>query len=97
RVRNAFIPPTALKMLRQVDDIRGRGVSLRSVMSAGEALGAQIYEWAEDALDIRINEMWGQTEFNYIVGNCSQIMAVKPGSMGKSYPGHRVEPIDESG
>ncbi len=97
RVRNAFIPPTALKMLRQVDDIRGRGVSLRSVMSAGEALGAQIYEWAEDTLGVQINEMWGQTEFNYIVGNCSQIMAVKPGSMGKSYPGHRVEPIDESG
>ena len=97
RVRNAFIPPTALKMLRQVGDIRERGVRLRSVMSAGESLGAQIYEWAEAALGIQINEMWGQTEFNYIVGNCSTIMPVKPGSMGKSYPGHRVEPVDEEG
>ena len=97
RVRNAFIPPTALKMLRQIGDIRDLGVQLRSVMSAGESLGAKIYEWAEEALGVQINEMWGQTEFNYIVGNCSKIMPVKPGSMGKSYPGHRVEPLDEAG
>ena len=97
RVRNAFIPPTALKMLRQIGDIRDRGVQLRSVMSAGESLGAQIYEWAEEALGVQINEMWGQTEFNYIVGNCSKLMPVKPGSMGKPYPGHLVEPVDEAG
>ena len=97
RVRNAFIPPTALKMLRQVPDIRQRGVALRSVMSAGESLGAHIFEWAKDALGVEVNEMWGQTEFNYLVGNCSQIMSVKPGAMGKPYPGHRVEPVDEEG
>ena len=97
RVRNAFIPPTALKMLRQVGDLKARGVHLRSVMSAGESLGAQLYEWATQALGVQVNEMWGQTEFNYIVGNCSAIMPVKPGSMGKAYPGHRVEPVDEGG
>ncbi len=97
RVRNAFIPPTALKMLRQVGDLKARGVHLRSVMSAGESLGAQLYEWTTQALGVQVNEMWGQTEFNYIVGNCSAMMRVKPGSMGKAYPGHRVEPVDESG
>jgi acetyl-CoA synthetase len=97
RVRNAFIPPTALKMLRQVGDLKARGVHLRSIMSAGESLGAQLYEWAAQALGVQVNEMWGQTEFNYIVGNCSAIMPVKPGSMGKAYPGHRVEPVDEGG
>ena len=71
RVRNAFIPPTALKMMRQVGDLRALGVDLRSVMSAGETLGAQLYEWAMSALGIGINEMCGQTEFNYIIGNCS--------------------------
>ena len=96
-VRNAFIPPTALKLMRQVSDLRGMGVNLRSVMSAGESLGAQLYEWARESLGIEINEMWGQTEVNYIVGNCSQIMPVAPGSMGKPYPGHRVEPVDEQG
>ena len=97
RVRNAFIPPTALKMLRQVDHLAERGVQLRSVMSAGESLGAQLYEWADQMLGVKVNEMWGQTEFNYIVGNCSAIMPVRPGSMGKSYPGHRVEPVDKDG
>jgi acetyl-CoA synthetase len=98
RVRNAFIPPTALKMMRQVGDIRGRyGVQLRSIMSAGEAVGAEVYHWVRDALGLEVNEMWGQTEFNYLVGNCSAIMPVRPGSMGKPYPGHWVDVIDEQG
>ena len=41
--------------------------------------------------------MWAQTEFNYICGNCAEVMEVRPGSIGKSYPGHRVEPVDENG
>lgn len=98
RVRNAFIPPTALKMMRQVGDIRARfKVELRSIMSAGEAVGAELYHWAREALGVEVNEMWGQTEFNYLVGNCSAIMPVRPGSMGKPYPGHEVEVIDEQG
>ncbi len=98
RVRCAFIPPTALKMMRQVKDPRGRhGVDLRAVMSAGESMGAELYHWGRDVLGIEINEMWGQSEFNYIVGNCSAIMPVRPGAMGKSYPGHRVAPVDEEG
>ena len=97
-VRNAFIPPTALKMLRQLPDLRsGYGVELRSVMSAGEAVGEELIHWGREALGLTINEMWGQTEFNYLVGNCAAIMAPKPGSMGKPYPGHRVEVIDAEG
>ncbi len=98
QVRNAFIPPTALKMIRQVDRIRERyEVRLRSVMSAGETLGAELYQWGRDVLDLEINEMWGQSEANYLVGNCSALMEVQPGSMGKAYPGHRVEPVDSEG
>ena len=60
RVRNAFIPPTALKMLRQVPDLRsGYGVELRSVMSAGEAVGEELIHWGREALGLTINEMWG--------------------------------------
>ncbi len=95
-VSNAFIPPTALKMIRQVgDDVRQRfKLRLRAVMSAGEAVGAELYHWAREALAVELNEMWGQTEFNYLVGNCSAIMPVRPGSMGKSFPGHEVDAID---
>lgn len=97
-VRNAFIPPTAMKMLMQVDDPKRKyGLRLRSIMSAGEQVGTEVLRWASDALGVGVNEMWGQTEFNYLVGNCSEIMPARPGSMGKPYPGHNVEPVDASG
>ena len=97
-VTNAFIPPTALKMLRSVANLRQQySVKLRAVMSAGEQLGEELIHWGEEALGLTINEMWGQTEFNYLVGNCSAIMPPKPGSMGKPYPGHRVDVIDDEG
>ncbi len=97
-VKNAFIPPTALKMMRQVPDIGSRfKLAFRSIMSAGETLGEEVFRWAEDALRVSVNEMWGQTEFNYLVGNCSEIMPVKPGSMGKPYPGHSIGVIDGEG
>ena len=97
QVKNAFIPPTALKMMRQADNIGEIRGAFRSIMSAGETVGAELFEWGKEALDLEINEMWGQTEFNYLVGNCADIMPIKPGSLGKAYAGHRVDVIDESG
>ena len=98
RVRNGFIPPTALKMLRQVANMQKRfDINMRSIMSAGESLGTELYHWGKEAFGIEINEMWAQTEFNYIAGNCSEVMSVRPGSIGKSYPGHSVEAVDEDG
>ncbi|MGB0847308.1 MAG: AMP-binding protein [Thiolinea sp.] len=98
QVRNAFIPPTALKLIRQINDIPTRyQLNLRSIMSAGEAMGAELYQWGKEVLGVEINEMWGQTEFNYLAGSCSALMPTRPGSMGKAYPGHRVEAIDEEG
>lgn len=98
QVRNGFVPPTALKMLRQVTELKSRyDINFRSIMSAGEAMGAELYHWGQEALGIKINEMWGQTEFNYIAGSSSAIMEPRPGSMGKAYPGHHVGIIDERG
>jgi len=97
-VRNIFMPPTGLKMLRQVKNIRQRfDVRLRTIMSGGEALGAEVLNWAEEELNVKINEIYGQTEVNYAVGNCAEIMAVRPGSMGRPYPGHIVDVIDDDG
>ena len=98
RVRNAFIPPTAMKMLMQVDKPRERyGVQLRAVMSAGETVGEAVVGWAQEVLGLTVNEMWGQTEFNYLVGNCAVLLPVKPGSMGRPYSGHVVDVIDAAG
>jgi acetyl-CoA synthetase len=97
-VTNAFIPPTALKMLRALPELKaGHDLKLRAIMSAGEQVGEELIHWGRETLGLTINEMWGQTEFNYLVGNCSAIMMPKPGSMGKPYPGHRVDVIDDEG
>jgi acetyl-CoA synthetase len=57
-VTNAFIPPTALKMMRQVDNIRNRfKLGVRGIMSAGEAVGEELYRWTTDALAVKVNEM----------------------------------------
>ena len=50
---------------------------------------------ARQQLGVTVNEMFGQTEINYIVGNCAALWPPKPGSMGMGYPGHRVAVIDE--
>ena len=66
-------------------------------MSAGEAVGTTVFAWTQEALGVTINEMFGQTEMNYIVGNSHALWPAKPGSMGRPYPGHRVAVIDDDG
>jgi acetyl-CoA synthetase len=99
QVRNSFLFPTALKMMMKAfPRPRERfDVNLRSVMSAGEAVGTTVLEWAREALGVTINEMFGQTEMNYIVGNSHTLWPVKPGSMGRPYPGHRIVALDDEG
>jgi acetyl-CoA synthetase len=98
-VRNAFLFPTALKlMMKAFPTPRSRfKLDLRSIMSAGESVGATVIEWAREHLGVTINEMFGQTEINYVVGNCQAAWPVKPGSIGRPYPGHEVAIIDEQG
>src|SRR6185312_7636710 len=72
-------------------------IRLRSVGSGGEALGAETYEWGRSALGITINEFYGQTECNLVVGACAAIGLSRPGSMGKAIPGHNVAVIDGEG
>jgi acetyl-CoA synthetase len=98
-VRNTFLFPTALKlMMKAVPEPRKRyRLDLRSIMSAGESVGATVIEWAREQLGVTINEMFGQTEINYVVGNCQAAWPVKPGSIGRPYPGHQVAIVDEKG
>ena len=98
-VSNTFLFPTALKMMmKSVAAPRERyRLRLRAVMSAGEAVGETVYDWCRDALGITVNEMFGQTEMNYIVGNSHEKWPAVAGSMGRPYPGHRVAVIDDRG
>ncbi len=98
-VRNSFLFPTALKLMMKAvpEPKRQYKLNLRSVMSAGESVGVTVIEWAREQLGVTINEMFGQTEINYVVGNCQAGWPVKPGSIGRPYPGHEVAVINEKG
>ena len=98
-VRNSFLFPTALKlMLKAVPEPKKKySLNLRSIMSAGESVGVTVIEWAREQLGVTINEMFGQTEINYVVGNCQAGWPVKPGSIGRPYPGHKVAIVDDKG
>ena len=97
-VRNTFLPPTALKLMRQVKNPAERyDFQLRSVGSGGESLGEELLAWGREQLGLTINEFYGQTEVNLVVGNCSEVMQIKAGSMGRAIPGHTVEVIDDHG
>jgi acetyl-CoA synthetase len=98
-VRNTFLFPTALKMMMKAfpEPRRRFDVTLRSIMSAGEAVGDTVFAWSREALGITVNEMFGQTEINYIVGNSHTLWPAKPGSIGRPYPGHRIAVIDDAG
>jgi acetyl-CoA synthetase len=98
-VTNTFLFPTALKMMmKAVPAPREKyNLKLRAIMSAGEAVGDAVFNWGRSALGVTINEMFGQTEMNYIVGNSAEKWPAKPGSMGRPYPGHRVAVVDDEG
>ncbi|MCK8465482.1 AMP-binding protein [Aliiroseovarius sp. S1339] len=95
-IRNLFMPPTALKLLRQ-SDAPPKGVNIRSIGSGGESLGAGLLDWARDVLGVNVNEFYGQTECNLVLSSVAGAMAVKPGSMGQAIPGHDVAVINAHG
>jgi acetyl-CoA synthetase len=109
RVTHSFLFPTALKaIMKAVPEPRvHHRLHLRALMSAGEAVGDAVFAWCQQALGVTVNEMFGQTEINYVVGNCGRHVdaqgqvqpgwPARPGSMGRAYPGHRVSVIDDAG
>jgi len=97
-VRNAFIPPTALRMMRSVPSPRGRyDFKLRTMASGGESLGVEALEWGRAAFGLVINEFYGQTECNLVLASCDALGVSKPGAIGKPVPGHQVAIIRANG
>ncbi|RYY68474.1 MAG: AMP-binding protein, partial [Comamonadaceae bacterium] len=106
-VTHTFLFPTALKaMMKAYPKPRAQfRLKLQAIMSAGEAVGDAVFAYCRDQLGVVVNEMFGQTEINYVVGNCSMNgrtehgvgWPARAGSMGRPYPGHRVAVIDDDG
>jgi acetyl-CoA synthetase len=98
RVSNAFLPPTALKIMRQMAGIGHRhSLALRAVGSAGEALGREAYEWARAEFGLDVNEFYGQTECNAVIGSAHALGVGRAGAIGKAIPGHTVAILGPDG
>ena len=97
-VRNSYMPPTALRLLRSVERPAKRyDLKLRSVGSGGESLGKEILQWGREALGLIINESYGQTECNLMLASCANLGVSRPGAIGKAVPGHHLAILDEAG
>jgi acetyl-CoA synthetase len=98
RITNAFLPPTALKLMRPLGRVSDRfRLALRAVGSAGEALGRETYEWARGAFGVDVNEFYGQTECNAVIGSAHALGVGRAGAIGKPIPGHVVAVIGPDG
>lgn len=97
KVTLAFLPPTALRMLKAWGKPPSAELSLRSILSAGEQLGRETYDWAQQAFGLTVNEFYGQTECNLVLGSCAAVGASKSGATGRVVPGHQVAIIDAQG
>ena len=95
-IRNTFLPPTALKLMRLEPEATGWGLNMRSVASGGEPLGAELLDWGRQVFGTTINEFYGQTECNMTVSACIATEDPAPGAMGRAAPGHHVAVIDGS-
>ncbi len=97
-IRNAYIPPTALRMMRAVKAPRAKyDFSLRSVNTGGESLGAETFHWGREELGLTINESYGQTECNLVLASSALLGVNRPGAIGKPVPGHDVAVIRPDG
>lgn len=98
KVRNAFIPPTALRLLKSVErPLERHDLVLRSIGSAGESLGRETHEWVAGTLGIVPNEFYGQTECNFVLSSAAHLGVSRPGAIGREVPGHRVAIVDGRG
>ena len=98
RVRTTLLVPTMLRLMRQVPDPVGRfGAKLRAVYSGGESVGKELLEWGAEVLRIPINEVFGQTECNLVLGSNASVMPIRPGSIGRAVPGHVAAIVDNAG
>ncbi len=93
-VRNVFLPPTALRMLKAADCALP---GLRSVASGGEPLGPEMLDWGRRAFGLTINEFYGQTECNMVASACGALFEPRPGAIGRPVPGFEIGVIDGQG
>lgn len=92
-VTNYWIPPTALRMMMQEEEIAEQHdvSTVRTITSGGESLGTTIVDWVKETFEgADIHEGYGQTEANMVVGGCEPLDSVRRGKIGRAAPGQEI-------
>jgi acetyl-CoA synthetase len=93
-----MFPPTALRMLRRSGRLTGATMTslrLRALITGAEAVEPELLAWARDELGVSLNNAFGQTEANAILGHAHVLGDLDPACLGRPYPGHAVAVLDE--
>jgi acetyl-CoA synthetase len=89
-----LFPPTVLRLLRQ-SGVPLDGLRLRCLVTGAEAVEPDLLEWAAEELGVTVNNAYGQTEANALIGHSSLLGALDPTSLGRPYPGRRIALLDD--
>lgn len=89
-------PPTTYRYLVKADTKKYDISSLKYIVTAGEALPAELFDKVYEATGLKMFEAFGQTEATVMIGNFPG-MTPKPGSMGKPAPGYDIEIVRPDG
>lgn len=95
-----YSSPTALRMLMGAGDEYVKKYdlsSLRHILSVGEPLNPEVVHWGLKVYGHRIHDTWWMTETGGQMICNYRCMAIKPGSMGKPFPGIHAAIIDDQG
>lgn len=91
-----LFPPTVLRMLRQATgSTPAKGLRLRSFVSGAESVEGELVPWAKEVLGVTVNNAYGQTEANILLGHSDVLGALSPDSVGRPYPGRRIGVLNE--
>lgn len=100
RVTVWYTAPTAIRMLMAtgLDPVKKCDLSrLRYLASVGEPLNPEAVRWGEKAYGLSFHDNWWQTEGGGILIANYPCLKIKPGSMGKPFPGITAAIIDDAG
>ena len=93
-----YTAPTAIRLLMKDGTAAVQKYdlgSLRHLISVGEPLNAEAVVWSEEAFGKPFHDSYWQTETGAIVITNYPGMKIKPGSMGKPFPGITATVVDQ--
>jgi acetyl-CoA synthetase len=94
-----YTAPTAIRMLMTDGELLKKHdlSSLRYIASVGEPLNPEAIVWAQKNLNLPIHDNYWQTETGSIVVANYASMDIRPGSMGRPFPGIHAGIVDNEG